>query len=251
MAGHNKWSSIKHKKGAADAKRGKIFSKISKEITVAVKMGGEDPTSNPRLRAAINAGKAANMPNDNVKRAIKKGSGDAGGEDYEELTYEGYGPEGIALVVDCLTDNRNRSAADIKSIFNKNNGSFGVSGSVSWMFNRMSQFIIEGEKADEELLMDIVLDAGAEDIIVNDGVAEVLGPADAFADIQDALEKAEIETVSGQVSKIPENVVEVTEVDVAKKVLRLIDALEDNDDVQNVYGNFDMSDEIAQQAMEG
>jgi len=187
MAGHNKWSSIKHKKGALDAKRGKIFSKIAKEIAVAVKIGGNDPSSNPRLRNAIISAKAVNMPNDNVNRAIKKGSGTTESNDYEEFSYEGYAIEGVAVLVDCLSDNRNRTASEVRNIFNKNNGNLGVSGSVSWMFQRKSQFIIEDKNTNEELLMDIVLDYGVEEINQEGDVIEIITPPESFEDVQNAL----------------------------------------------------------------
>ena len=248
MAGHSKWANIKHKKGAADAKRGKIFSKIAKEITVAARIGGPEADSNPRLRAAIALGRSQNMPNDNINRAIKKGTGELEGDIPEDLVYEGYAVEGVAILVECLSDNRNRSATDIRTIFNKNNGSLGNSGSVAWMFHRKAQFVLEGENADEEKLMDVVLDAGAEDIEVEDGMAEVLGPPECFEDVVAALEKAGMATVEATVTKLPENTVKVEDVSAAKKILGLIDALENNDDVQNVYSNHEMDEDILNQA---
>lgn len=250
MAGHNKWSSIKHKKDATDAKRGKIFSKIGKEISVAVKIGGLDPSSNPRLRSAIISAKAINMPNDNVDRAIKKGSGDNDGNDYEELSYEGYAVEGVAVVVDCLSNNRNRTASEIRSIFGKNNGNLGVTGAVLWIFHHKSQFIIEGKNADEELLIEIVLDEGAEEIIIKDNIAEIIAPIEAFDSIQKALEKAQIKTTSAQITKLPKNNVNVTDSGKAKQILRLINTLEDNDDVQNIYANFTIDESIIKEVME-
>jgi len=249
MAGHSKWANIKHKKGAADAKRGKVFSKISKEITVAVRIGGPDADSNPRLRAAVVLGRAQNMPNDVINRAIKKGTGELGGAIPEDLSYEGYGVDGVAILVDVLADNRNRAATDIKTIFNKNHGSLGNAGSVGWMFHRKSQFIIEGEKADEELLMDIVLDAGAEEINVDGGIAEVLGPQNCFEEVTNALSEAGIETISASVSKLPDNTVKVESVSSLKKILQLIDALENNDDVQAVHSNYEADEDIMNEAM--
>ena len=248
MAGHSKWANIKHKKGAADKKRGKIFSKIAKEITVAVRIGGSDADSNPRLRAAIVLVRSQNMPNDNIDRAVKKGSGELDGDIPEDLVYEGYGAEGVAVLVECLSDNRNRSATDIRTIFNKNNGSMGNSGTVGWMFHRRAQFIIEGENASEELLMETVLDAGAEEINVEDGMAEILASPECFEDISKALEGANIPTADSSITMLPENTVEVNDVGTAKKILGLIDALENNDDVQNVYSNYEISGEILEEA---
>ena len=250
MAGHSKWANIRHKKGAAAAKRGKVFSKVAKEITVSVRIGGPDPDSNPRLRAAIALGRSSNMPNDNVTRAIKKGTGDLTGAIPEDLSYEGYAVEGVAILVDCLADNRNRAATDIKIVFNRNNGSLGNAGTVRWMFDRKAQFIIEGENADEEILMDIVLDAGAEDINVEDGMAEVLGHPNCFEPVSKALEEAGIEVSSATISKLPDTTVLIEDLACLKKILGLIDALENNDDVQHVYSNYEASEELMAQAME-
>ena len=250
MAGHNKWSSIKHKKGAADAKRGKIFSKIAKEIVVAVKIGGEDPLTNPRLKNAIISAKSANMPNDNINRAIKKGSGNDVDSNYEELSYEGYAPEGVAVVVDCLSDNRNRTASEVRSIFGKNNGNLGVTGSVSWIFQTKSQFIIEGEQAQEEILIDAVIDDGAEEINAENGLAEIIGSVESFDSIQKALERNNIDYKSAQLTKLPENHINITDVKKAKQVLRLIEILEDCDDVQNVYTNLEIDPSILEDVME-
>ncbi len=246
MSGHNKWSSIKHKKGAADAKRGKIFARLGKEITLAAKSGGGDISLNPRLRSAVSAAKAANMPNDNVDRAIKKGTGELGGGALEELNYEGYAPGGVAIIVNCLSDNRNRTAANVRSYFSKNNSSLASSGSVSWMFHRKSSFTIEGPKADEETLLDILLEANAdvEAIEVNDGVAEIIGAPDAFAEIANALEAAGIQSKESGLIMVPENNTEVGDAGVARQILRLIETLEDDDDVQEVFANFDIPDEV-------
>jgi YebC/PmpR family DNA-binding regulatory protein len=247
MAGHSKWANIKHKKGAADIARGKVFSRLAKEIMVAAKMGGGDPSANPRLRSGLAAAKSANMPNANIERAIKKGLGELGDVIYEEIVYEGYGPGGVAVMVECLTDNRNRSASEVRSTFDKNNGNLAGSGAVTWMFHRKAHFVITGEKADEELLMDVVLDAGAEDIEVEDDFAEIWGPPEAFEAIVDALAEAGIETEEAAVVQHPDNTVEVTDLKVAQQLMRMLDRLEDLDDVQAVHSNQDISDELLEQ----
>ncbi len=248
MSGHNKWSTIKHKKGAADAKRGKIFSRVSKEIIMAAKEGGADPALNARLRSAIAAAKAANMPNDNVDRAIKKGAGGGDGIVMETLSYEGYAAGGVAVIVNCLSDNRNRTAADIRSFFNKYNCSLGASGSVSWKFHRKAKFVIEGEAADEEKLFEILLDGGVdvEDISVDEDYAEIIAPPEAFGAVLGALEKAGITASESSIALIPENLMEVTDVNVAKSVQKFIEVLEDYDDAQEVYTDMDISDEVAE-----
>ena len=246
MSGHSKWANIKHKKDAADKLKGKAFSRIGKEIMVAAK-NGSDPDSNPRLRAALAAAKAANMPNANIERAIKKGAGELGDVTYEEVTYEGYGPAGTAIIVECLTDNKNRTICDVRMAFDRNNGNLAASGAVAWMFQRKAHFVIEGENADEEKLMDLVLDAGADDISVEDGVAEIWGAPEAFADISKALEDADIACSEAGISRQPENTVEIKDVHTAQQVLRLIDKLEDLDDVQSVHANDDIADDIMEQ----
>ena len=250
MSGHSKWANIKHKKEASDKKKGKIFSRIAKEIMVCVKQSGKDPGTNPRLRMALIEARAANMPRDNIDRAIKKGIGELGDVTFEEIQYEGYGPGGVALLIDCLTDNRNRSASEVRTTLDRNNGNLASSGSVAWMFKRMCHFVIEGENADEEKLMDIVLEAGAEDLTVEDGVAEIWGPPEAFEEITKALETAGIATAEAAVTRKPDNVVEVKDVKVAEQILRLVDRLEDLDDVQSVTANFEIDDEIADQVEE-
>lgn len=240
MAGHSKWANIKHKKAAADRKKGKVFSSLAKEIMVSTKDGGSDPDSNPRLRTALAAAKSANMPNANVERAIKKGTGELDGVSFEEIVYEGYGPGGIAVLVECLTDNRNRSASEVRMVFDRANGNLAGSGAVTWMFHRKAQFIISGDAADEEKLMEIVLDAGAEDIEVEDGIAQILGPPEAFEEISKSLEDAEIQPDDAAITQIPENTVEVNDEDTAKQVLRMIDRLEELDDVQSVYSNHEI-----------
>ncbi len=250
MAGHSKWANIKHKKGAADKKRGKLFSKLAKEIMVAAKTGGGDADTNPRLRTALVAAKSANVPNDNIDRAIKKGTGDLEGVEFQELIYEGYGPGGTALIVDVLTDNKNRSASDVRMTFDRNGGNLGNSGAVMWMFNRVAKFVVVGENADEEKLMDIVLEAGAEDIKVDGDVAEIFSPQEAFEDVLKALNDAEISTEEAGVVLHPENTVDITCEKEAAKILRIVDKFEDLDDVQNVYSNFSISDEVMEKMEE-
>ena len=247
MSGHSKWANIKHKKDAADKARGRIFSRLGKEIMVAAKMGGGDVDTNPRLRSGIAAAKAANMPNANIDRAIKKGLGELGDVTFEEIQYEGYAAGGVALLIDCLTDNRNRSASEVRTTLDRNNGNLASSGSVAYMFKRQSHFVIEGENADEDKLMDIVLDAGAEDLIVEDGVAEIWGEPSAFEAIADALAAAGITASEAAVTRRPDNTVTITDVHTAEQVLKLIDKLEDLDDVQEVTGNFEIDDSIADQ----
>ena len=247
MSGHSKWANIKHKKDAADKARGRIFSRLGKEIMVAAKMGGGDVDTNPRLRSGIAAAKAANMPNANIDRAIKKGLGELGDVTFEEIQYEGYAAGGVALLIDCLTDNRNRSASEVRTTLDRNNGNLASSGSVAYMFKRQSHFVIEGENADEDKLMDIVLDAGAEDLIVEDGVAEIWGEPSAFEAIANALEAAGIAASEAAVTRRPDNTVSITDVHTAEQILKLIDKLEDLDDVQEVTGNFEIDDSIADQ----
>ncbi len=244
MSGHSKWANIKHKKGAADAKRGKVFTKLIKEITVAARMGGGDPAANPRLRTAIATAKSVNMPKDNVERGIKKGTGELEGVNYEEILYEGYGPGGVAVLVECLTDNRNRTVADIRMIFSKANGNLGESGCVAWMFDRKGSILIDKEVADEDKLMDIALEAGAEDVVDDGSVFQVLTAPLDFDAVREALENEGVPFVEANLAMIPQNVVDVPDEKTATQLLRLLDSLEDCDDVQNVHANFDISDEI-------
>jgi len=245
MSGHSKWANIKHKKAAVDAKKGKIFSRYAKEIMVAAKMGGSDPNMNPRLRTALLAARAQNMPRENIDRAIKKGAGELGDVIFEEIVYEGYAPGGVALLIECLTDNRNRSAGEVRSVLDKHNGNLAGAGAVGWMFKRQSHFVVTGDNADEEKLMDIVLDAGAEDIEVNDGVADIWGAPDCFEAISKALEAAGIKAEEAELVRRPDNMTEVKEVGTANSVLKLIDRLEELDDVQQVSSNLAIADEIA------
>ena len=234
MSGHSKWATIKHAKGIADAKRGKLFTKFIKEISIAARMGGGDPNSNPRLRTAIIKARASNMPKDNIERAIKKGTGELGGATYEELVYEGYGAGGVAVLVEVLTDNKNRAAADVRNIFNKSGGNLGVSGSVARMFQRKGTIEFDAEKVSEDELMEVALEAGADDIVNEDGIITVTTAADAFATVADALAEKGFESLSGEVGMIPDMYTAV-DADTASKIAKLINRLEDNDDVQNVY----------------
>lgn len=243
MSGHSKWANIKRKKGANDAIRGKITTKIGREITIAVRMGGGDPTGNMRLKLALSKAKANNIPKDNIQRAIQKGLGAAEGSNYEELTYEGYGPAGSAIMLDILTDNRNRSAADVRHIFSKYGGNLGETGCVGWMFKQKAVFIVEKETfEDEDELMGIVLDAGAEDLKAEDDVFEITAdPADYNA-IEAALGEKGIETASAEITMVPDTTVKLEGKD-TEKMQNLIDALEENDDVQNVYSNYEFDEE--------
>ena len=242
MSGHSKWANIKRKKGANDAIRGKITTKIGREITIAVRMGGSDPTGNMRLKLALSKAKANNIPKDNINRAIQKGLGASDGENYEEFTYEGYGPGGSALMLDILTDNRNRTAADVRHIFSRFGGNLGETGCVAWMFHQKAVFLVEKEVfGDEDALMDIVLEAGAEDLKAEDDVFEITAePAD-FDAIEAALAEKGIETASAEVTMVPDTMVHLEGKD-AETMQKLLDALDENDDVQNVYGNYEMDD---------
>lgn len=239
MSGHNKWSTIKHKKGAADAKRGKIFTKIIKEITIAAKAGGGDPDGNPRLKTAIQTAKGANMPQDNIIRAIKKGTGELEGVSYEEITYEGYGPGGVAVMVDCTTDNKNRTVADIRRLFSKSGGNMGESGCVNWMFEKKGQIIIPKENITEDQIMNDALEAGAEDVIDNETVWEVRTALTDLYAVSSTLTDAGYQIEESKLSRIPQNFVKV-EGKVAEQVLRLVESLEESDDVQDVYANYDI-----------
>ncbi len=243
MSGHNKWSSIKHKKGAADAKRGKVFTKVIREITVAARMGGGDINGNPRLRAAVALAKSENMPKDNIDRAIKKGTGELEGVSYEEANYEGYGPGGVAVLVDCLTDNKNRTVADVKHLFERYGGSLGEPGCVAYMFEKKGLIVIEKDKVDEEELLDLVLEAGAEDVKEEETEFNVITDASDLESVKKAVDDAGIPNTFAEVTMIPQNTVEV-EGKKAQQIFNLIEALEDVDDVSKVYANFDMSDEV-------
>ncbi len=242
MSGHSKWATTKRHKAAIDAKRGKIFSAISKDLTLAAKDGGGDPTTNARLRMLIQKAKAANMPADNVDRAIKKGTGEIPGVIYEQLLYEGYGPGGIGIIVEVTTDNKNRAASDVRSTFTKNGGNLAAPGALQFNFTKQGQFIISADKTSEDALMDIVLDAGAEDIINNGDHFEILCPISAFMNVSTALENANITPDEAELAWIPNSETDITDPELAKKIVKLTDALEDLDDVQNVYSNENIDD---------
>jgi YebC/PmpR family DNA-binding regulatory protein len=246
MSGHSKWSTIKHKKGKEDARRGKIFTKIIKEITIAARMGGGDQTGNPRLRSAIQAAKAENMPKENIERAIKKGTGELPGVSYEEATFEGYGPGGVAVLVEILSDNRKRTVADIRHIFSKNAGNLGEAGCVSWMFDKKGLIVFEKDNMDEEKLMDLALEAGAQDVQETDKEYEVITePAD-FERVKKQLDEAKLTPTYAEISMVPQSTVRLTGKE-AQQMLRLMESLEDSEDVQHVYANFDIPDEELEQ----
>jgi len=248
MSGHSKWATIKHKKGALDAKRGKIFTRIIKEIMIAARSGG-DPDANPRLRTAIVAAKAVSMPADNIKRAIMRGTGELEGGQIEEFMYEGYGPGGAAVLVSVATDNRNRTVSEIRHAFSKNGGNLGEQGSVAWMFERKSTIVVDSEKATEDQLMTIALDAGAEDLRNDGGSWTVISPPEAHDAVLDAITKAGIPTEEAQIGMVAKNLLKL-EGKNASAMLRLSEALEEHDDVQNVYSNFDI-DEKELEALAG
>ena len=248
MSGHSKWSTIKHKKGAADAKRGKVFTRIIKEMTVAARLGGGDINGNPRLRAAVAEAKANNMPKDNVERAIKRGTGEIEGVSYEEVTYEGYGPGGVALLVEAMTDNTNRTTPEIRHMFEKAGGNMGTPGSVRFQFDRKGYFSIEKKAVEEDKLMEIVLEAGADDLQTEDPETyEVYTSPEAFEQVRQALEKNNIPTLEGKLGQIPSNYVKLDE-QKAKAMLRLLELLDDHDDVQNVWSNFDIPEDLLESA---
>ena len=244
MSGHSKWSTIKRKKGAIDAKRGKIFTRLIKEITVAARSGGGDPDGNPRLRSAIAGAKAENMPKDNIDRAIKKGTGELEGAVYEEVTYEGYGPSGVAVLVECLTDNRNRTVADVRYCFSKSGGNLGESGCVSFMFDKKGLILVDKETISEDKLMDLALEAGAEDVVEEENEFQVLTAPEDFNAVRELLEGDGVTFLEASISMIPQNTVDVTDEKTARRLLAMMETLEDHDDVQNVYANFDIPDEL-------
>jgi len=250
MSGHSKWKTIQHKKGAADARRGKIFSKLSKELMVVARNGGSDPDKNPPLRVLIQKAKSVNMPSDNIDRAVKKGAGELEGVSFEEVAYEGYAAGGVGLVVLALTDNKNRAAAEIRHIFTKHGSSFAGQGSVKRGFERKGQIFVDAGVVEEDKLMDVVLEAGADDMKNDDGQFEILTDPATFADVTEALEKAEIPTLNAEISLLPMVPVPITEKSVASSVLRFVSDLEDNEDVQNVYTNMDMSDQVLKELEE-
>jgi YebC/PmpR family DNA-binding regulatory protein len=242
MSGHSKWSTIKRKKGAADAKRGKAFTKIIKEIMVAARFGGSDINSNSRLRAAVTAAKAENMPKDNIERAIKKGTGELEGVNYEDLTYEGYGPGGVAMILEVLTDNKNRTVADVRHVFSKHNGNLGETGCVSWMFEKKGLIVIDKSNANEDRLIEVALDAGALDVKDTDKDFELVVPPPNFEEVKKALENAGFKFNYAEVTLVPQSTIRLTGKE-AEQMLKLMEGLEDSDDVQKVYANFDITDE--------
>ncbi len=244
MSGHSKWSTIKRKKGANDAKRGKIFTKLIKEITIAAKSGGGDPEGNPRLRSAITAAKADNMPKENIDRAIKKGTGDLDGAVYEEILYEGYGPGGVAVLVETMTDNKNRTVADIRHFFAKSGGNLGESGCVAWMFDNKGTMSVDKAGVNEEELMDLALEAGAEDVIEEGDSFQIITAPESFNEVVERLEKGNLLFSDATLSMIPRNAIEVAEEKTARSLLRLLENLEDHDDVQKVHANFDIDDDL-------
>jgi len=248
MSGHSKWSTIKHKKGAADAKRGKVFTRIIKEMTIAARLGGGDPEGNPRLRAAVAEAKANNMPKDNIERAIKRGTGEIEGVNYEEVTYEGYGPGGVAIIVDALTDNTNRTTPEIRHMFEKHGGNLGTPGSVRFQFEKKGYFAVEKKSVGEDRLMEIALEAGADDLQTDDAeMYEIYTAPENFEAVRQALESNKISTVEGKLDMIPSTYVAVDEAK-SKQIMRLLESLDDHDDTQNVYSNFDIPAEMMETA---
>jgi len=246
MSGHSKWATIKHAKGAADAKRGKIFTKLIKEISIAARMGGGNTDSNPRLRTAILKARGANMPKDNIERAIKKGTGELEGVNYEELIYEAYAPGGVAILIEVLTDNKNRAAADVRNILTKAGGQLATSGSVSRLFKRQGVITMDGEKYTEDEVMEAALEGGAEDVSLSSGIIEVVSAPEDFESVLSALQEKEYETMNAEISMVPEAEVSLDN-EATAKVLRLIEKLEDTDDIQNVYSNIAVPEDFEPQ----
>ena len=250
MSGHSKWATIKHKKAATDARRGKAFTKIIRELTIAARTGGGDPDTNPRLRTAILSAKSENMPNDNIERAILRGTGGLEGEQLEEVMFEGYGPGGVGMLVQVVTSNRNRTVGEIRHMMSKNGGNLAESGAVGWQFSRKGDISVPKDQADEEKMMSIVLDAGAEDLKDDGSSWEVVTPPEAFEKVREALTTAGIKAASAEVGWLPQNYVKLSGQQ-AQQMLRLVDALEDYDDVQHVYANFDIDEKEIQAAVAG
>ena len=241
MSGHSKWHTIKHKKGAADAKRGKIFTRLIKELTVAARNGGGDPDMNPRLRTIVAEAKANNMPRENIERAIRRGTGEEPGVSYEEIMYEGYGPGGVALLIQTLTDNKNRTVGEIRHMLGKYNGTLAAENSVAWMFSRKGQVVVEKEKVDEEKLLTAALDAGADDMSDDGSVWEIVSAPEAFEAVRDAVKGIGVEPASAEIAMVPQNYVKLTGKD-AQQMLKLFEAIDDHDDVQHVWANFDIEE---------
>lgn len=243
MSGHSKWSTIKHKKGAADAKRGKIFTKVIKEITVAARIGGGDVDGNPRLRLAVQKAKEVNMPQENLIRAIKKGTGELEGVQYQEISYEGYGPGGVAIFMEVMTDNKNRTIGELRAILDKNGGNMGENGCVAWIFEKKGIITIMISEKDEEELLELVMDAGGDDLQTVDDYYEITTSVESFESVRKAIENSGLKVQSAQLTRIPQNTVNVEEKN-CKSLLRLMDMLEDHDDIQKLYSNFDITDEL-------
>ena len=243
MSGHSKWSTIKHKKGATDAKRGKIFTKVIKEITVAARIGGGDVDGNPRLRLAVQKAKEVNMPQENVTRAIKKGTGELEGVQYQEISYEGYGPGGVAIFMEVMTDNKNRTISELRAVLDKNGGNMGENGCVAWIFEKKGTITIMTSEKDEEELLELVMDAGGDDLQTVDDYYEITTSVESFESVRKAIENSGLKVQSAQLTRIPQNTVNVEEKN-CKSLLRLMDMLEDHDDIQKVYSNFDITDEL-------
>ena len=242
MSGHSKWHTIKHKKGAADAKRGKIFTRIIKELSVAARNGGGDPGMNPRLRTIIAEAKASNMPRENIERAIRRGTGEEPGVSYEEITYEGYGPGGVAILIEVVTDNKNRSVGEIRHLLGKYNGNLAAENSVAWMFTRKGQVIVEKEKADEDKLLNAALDAGADDMADDGSVWEIVSAPESFEAVRDAVKALGLEPVSAEVAMVPQNYIKLQGSE-ARSMLKLHEMLDDHDDVQHIWANFDIDEQ--------
>ena len=241
MSGHSKWHTIKHKKGALDAKRGKVFTKLIKEITVSARDGGNDPDANARLRKAISDAKAQNMPNDTIDRAVKRGSGELEGVNYDEITYEGYGPNGVAILIETMTDNRNRTVAELRHLLSKNGGNLGESGSVAWMFDRKGYIVVDKNDRSEEELFEIAIEAGAEDLKDEGEIFEIITDPENYEAVDEAVKKAGIEPQASEISMLPQTFIHLDGAD-AKTMLKLYEAIDDHDDVQKVYANFDIDE---------
>ena len=248
MSGHSKWATIKHKKAATDAKRGRVFTRIIREITIAARIGGGDPNSNPRLRTAIAAAKNENMPNDNIERAILRGTGQLEGEQYEEVTFEGYGPGGVGMLIQAVTTNRNRLVGEFRHLMSKNGGNLAEAGAVGWMFHRKGEISVPKEAASEDKLLDLVLDAGAEDLKDDGSAWYIVTPPEALEKVKDALTKAGIKPPSAEIAMVPQNYIKLTGPQ-AVQMVRLVEALEEHDDVQHVYANFDIDESEIQAAV--
>lgn len=251
MAGHNKWSKVKHIKGAADAKRSKMFTKFIKEITIAARLGGGDPDGNPRLRLAIEKARAQSMPKDNIEKAIKRGTGELEGQEIQEVSYEGYGPAGVAIIVECTTDNTNRTVADVRSRFSKKGGNMGESGSVAWMFDRKGVIHVDAASTSEEELFDKALEAGAEDVKKEDDEFVVMTAFEDYISVVEDLQKQDVAVKESNLEMIPQNTIKIEDAETAEKLLNLLENLEDSDDVQNVWANFEMEDSLMEQVSGG